>query len=252
MSHDDTRTDRLRSVPRHVAIIMDGNGRWARARGLERSAGHERGITVADEVIMAAAERGVRHLTLYAFSVFNWSRPRAEIDMLMRMCAEFAERYRERYRASGIRLGVIGDLEELPTPTRRAVEATVEATRDGTRLHVTLALSYGCRSDLVSAVRAIAAHAQAGLLLPEEIDEQALRRFMTTSQMPDPDLVIRTGGEKRLSDFLLFEGANAELYFCDAMWPDFDAARLDEALDVYARRERRFGRTAEQVAAAHD
>jgi undecaprenyl diphosphate synthase len=236
--------------PRHIAIIMDGNGRWAAARALARAAGHERGAEIAALAFRACAERHIEHLTLYAFSHANWRRPKDEIDTLMRLCREFCDKHRDELAERGIRLEVIGDLEELPTATRRAVEATVAHTAASTRMVLTLALGYGGRNDLVSAARAIAARARAGVLLPEEIDERALRSHLTTAGLPDPDLVIRTGGEKRLSEFLLFEVANAELFFSDRMWPDFDEALLDEAIAVYARRQRRYGRTAAQVAQA--
>ncbi|HHH31798.1 MAG TPA: di-trans,poly-cis-decaprenylcistransferase, partial [Polyangiaceae bacterium] len=185
------------NAPRHIAIIMDGNGRWARARGLERAEGHEQGVRAAERTYRACQERGVPHLTLYAFSYANWMRPQDEVDMLMRLCGEFAENNRDEFVRRGIELQVIGDLEELPTSTRRQVEETIEATEGGTRMTLTLALGYGGRNDLVGAVRAIAARAQAGIMLPEEIDEDAIRSFMTTNTLPDPDLVIRTGGEKR-------------------------------------------------------
>jgi undecaprenyl diphosphate synthase len=235
--------------PEHIAIIMDGNGRWARARDLPRSAGHARGVKAAELAYRACHERRVPHLTLYAFSYANWSRPDEEVEMLMRLCGEFARDNREAFVERGIRLEVIGDLDELPTATRREIETTIEATANGRQMALTLALGYGCRNDLVGAVRAIAAHARAGLMLPEEIDEQAIRRFMTTSALPDPDLIIRTGGEKRLSDFLLFESAMSELFFCDLMWPDFEEATLDEAIAAFSRRQRRFGRTPEQLVA---
>ncbi|MEM1029338.1 MAG: polyprenyl diphosphate synthase [Myxococcota bacterium] len=235
--------------PQHIAIIMDGNGRWARAQDLPRGAGHERGVKVAEIAYRACHERQVPHLTLYAFSYSNWSRPDAEVAMLMRLCGEFAETNREELVSRSIRMRVIGDLDELPTPTRHRIEATLEATAGGEAMTLTLALGYGCRNDLVGAVRAIAAHARAGLLLPEEIDEKAIRRFMTTRDLPDPDLIIRTGGEKRLSDFLLFESAMSELYFSRVMWPDFTAEILDAAIAAYGRRQRRFGRTPEQLTA---
>ncbi len=238
------------SHPKHIAIIMDGNGRWARARGLERSAGHEQGVQAAERAYRACDERRVDHLTLYAFSYANWNRPQEEVDMLMRLCGEFCARNRDAFLARGIRLQVIGDLEELPTATRHEVERTQRATREQSRMVLTLALGYGGRNDLVGAVRAIAARAHAGLLLPEEIDESAIRGFMTTSALPDPDLVIRTGGEKRLSDFLLFESAMSELFFSNVMWPDFDEEVLDKAIAAYQRRQRRFGRTPEQIASA--
>jgi undecaprenyl diphosphate synthase len=236
--------------PDHIAIIMDGNGRWARARGLERNAGHEQGVSAAERAYRACQERGVPHLTLYAFSYANWLRPREEVEMLMRLCGAFASNNREEFVERGIRLCAIGDLEELPTTTRHDIEATVEATVGNSRMRLTLALGYGGRNDLVGAVRAIAARAQAGILLPEEIDEKAIRSYMTTCSLPDPDLVIRTGGEKRLSDFLLFESAMSELFFSDVMWPEFDETVLDAAITAYGRRQRRFGRTPEQIAAS--
>jgi undecaprenyl diphosphate synthase len=234
--------------PEHIAIIMDGNGRWARARSLPRSAGHAQGVRAAELAFRACHERRVPHLTLYAFSYANWSRPDDEVTMLMRLCGDFARDNRREFVERGIRMEVIGNLEDLPTATRRDIEATIEATQGGGQMVLTLALGYGCRNDLVGAVRAIAAHARAGLLLPEEVDEKAIRRFMSTCALPDPDLIIRTGGEKRLSDFLLFESAMSELFFCDKMWPDFDETTLDEAISAFRRRQRRFGRTPEQIA----
>jgi undecaprenyl diphosphate synthase len=235
------------NTPKHIAIIMDGNGRWARARELERHEGHRQGATKAALAFRACHERKVDHLTLYAFSYSNWKRPQAEVDLLMQLCGEFCGDNRAELVERGIRLQMIGELEELPTRTRHEVETTIADTEAGSAMVLTLALGYGGRNDLVGAVRAIAARAQAGLLLPEEIDEQALRAFMTTAAIPDPDLVIRTGGEQRLSDFLLFESANSELYFSGKMWPDFDERVLDEAIEAYGRRQRRFGHTAEQL-----
>ncbi len=234
-------------IPSHIAIILDGNGRWALQRDLPRTKGHERGLDAVRATIRACNDRNVRYLTLYAFSVANWSRPKAEIDTLMRLCAEFAETEREELVRRGIRVKVIGDLEELPTPTRRAVEDLVEATRSGTTMTLALALSYGGRRDMVSAIRALVARARTGEVIPEDIDEASLRDYLTTTGLPDPDLVIRTGGEKRLSDFLLYECAYAELFFSEALWPDFNEAILDEAIAVFGRRQRRYGRTAEQV-----
>jgi undecaprenyl diphosphate synthase len=248
-SEADRNEDRM-TLPRHIAIILDGNGRWAEQRGLPRTRGHEHGAEAVRAAVRGCRERGIEHLTLYAFSVANWSRPRTEIEALMRLCTEFAERERAELVERGVAVQVIGDLDEAPTATRRAVDALVEATRGGREMTLTLALSYGGRRDMVNAMRAVAAQARAGLVMPEDIDESSLRSFLTTSSLPDPDLVIRTGGEKRLSDFLLFESAYAELFFSEVLWPDFDDKVLDEAIAVFARRERRYGRVGTAVAAA--
>jgi undecaprenyl diphosphate synthase len=237
-----------RSSPSHVGIILDGNGRWARARGLERIEGHRRGAETIRVAVEGCLSRGIPFLTLYAFSVANWLRPEPEIRGLMEVARGFAEGQLEFLAERSVRVELIGEPDEIPTPTRRAMEALLDATRDGSRLTLSIALSYGGRRDLVNAMRAIAARAKAGLVVPEEITERSLRSHLSTSRVPDPDLVIRTGGEKRLSDFLLFEAAYAELFFTDRLWPDFDDETLDEAVRTFARRERRFGKTSEQVA----
>jgi undecaprenyl diphosphate synthase len=234
-------------LPRHVAVIMDGNGRWAKARGLERIEGHAEGARAVRDVVETAARAGVEYLTLYAFSVANWGRPSAEVQALMRLLIAYATDERAELRQLGINVKVIGSLDELPTGTRHAVEDLINYTREGNKMTLTLALSYGARQDIVEAARALAVRVQAGLLLPEEVDEAALQREMTTSSLPDVDLLIRTGGEARLSDFLLMESAYAELLFLDIMWPDFRPQTLYEALDFYAKKERRFGMTSEQV-----
>jgi undecaprenyl diphosphate synthase len=189
----------------------------------------------------------VRFLTLYAFSVANWSRPRPEVEALMRLLQDFAERERQDLRDKGIRLNVIGDLEELPMFARRAVEEAKEFTADCTDMTLSLALSYGGRRDIADAARSIAVRARAGLILPEDIDEEFFHRQMTTHTLPDVDLLIRTGGENRVSDFLLYEAAYAELVFLPIMWPEFTAEALRGALAVYATRERRFGMTSDQL-----
>ncbi len=237
-------------VPGHVAIILDGNGRWAAARGLPRTKGHEHGAGSVRAAVYGCHERGVHTLTLYAFSHANWSRPKNEIDTLMRLCAEFAENESAELAQRNIQVRVIGDLEELPNATRRATEALIEATRHNTGMTLALALSYGGRQDMVSAIRQIAIRARAGLVIPEEVNERSIRGYLSTGDLPDPDLVIRTGGERRLSDFLLFECAYAELFFTETLWPDFSDATLDEAFAAFARRQRRFGKTGEQVEAA--
>lgn len=237
-------------IPRHVAIILDGNGRWAAARGLPRAAGHEHGAKAVRRAIRGCRERGVRYLTLYAFSAANWSRPKDEVAHLMKLCGEFAEQEAEDLAASGIAVEILGELDELPTSTRHKLDELVARTAGGDRMTLGLALSYGGRKDMVSAIRAIAVRAKAGLVIPEEINERSLRAFLTTSRVPDPDLVVRTGGERRLSDFLLFEAAYAELFFTETLWPDFDESTLDAAFAAFAGRQRRFGLTGAQVVQA--
>jgi undecaprenyl diphosphate synthase len=236
-------------VPGHIAIILDGNGRWAETRSMPRTAGHEHGAGAVRTAVYGCHERGVKTVTLYAFSAANWKRPKGEVDTLMRLCAEFAENELEELVKRGIEVRVIGDLDDLPTRTRRATEILVESTRGGSRMKLALALSYGGRQDMVSAIRQIAIRARAGLVIPEEVNERSIRGYLSTGDLPDPDLVIRTGGERRLSDFLLFECAYAELFFTETLWPDFTEKTLDEAIGAFARRQRRYGRTGEQVKA---
>ena len=236
-----------KTIPSHIAIILDGNGRWAAARGLPRTRGHEQGAEAVRRAVRGCYERGVRHLTLYAFSAANWSRPKDEVAHLMQLCGEFAEREADELAEKGVAVEIIGELDDLPTATRHKLEALVERTAGGKRMTLGLALSYGGRKDVVSAIRAIAIRAKAGLVIPEEINERSLRAYLTTAPLPDPDLIVRTGGERRLSDFLLFEAAYAELFFTETLWPDFGEATLDEAIDAFSRRQRRFGKTGAQV-----
>jgi undecaprenyl diphosphate synthase len=197
--------------------------------------------------VETAARVGIQYLTLYAFSVANWARPRVEVEALMRLLVQFAAQERAELRQNGIRVNVIGSLEDLPTVTRRAVEDLIAYTAHGDGMTLSLALSYGGRRDIVEAARTLAVRARAGLVLPEEIDERYFHSHMTTSNLPEVDLLIRTGGETRVSDFLLFEAAYAELVFLPIMWPDFKPDTLHAALDVYSRKERRFGKTPEQI-----
>jgi undecaprenyl diphosphate synthase len=234
-------------MPKHVAIIMDGNGRWAEARGLPRTDGHAQGAESVRETVRTARARGVRFLTLYAFSVANWDRPRSEVRALMQLLAQFAGQEKYELAERGIRLNVIGELDELPTAPRRAIEDAMAFTGNAEDMVLSLALSYGGRNDIVSAARSIAIKVRAGLLLPEEIDEKRLCSEMSTHALPSVDLLIRTGGEARVSDFLLFESAYAELLFLPVMWPEFREQHLDQALAYYANRERRFGLTSSQL-----
>lgn len=235
-------------IPHHVAIVMDGNGRWATARGLPRPAGHLQGVQVATQIYRACRSAGVRHLTLYGFSVANWSRPQAEVDGLMRIFADYASSLRGDFIARGIRFNVIGDIDSLPAATRDSLRATCEATAEQDGMVLSMALSYGGRTDLLRAARALVARAAAGELSADEVDDDALREHMCTAGMPDPDLLIRTGGELRLSDFLVFESAYAELRFSDVLWPDFDEDDLADAFTDFAGRERRFGRVGRAAA----
>jgi undecaprenyl diphosphate synthase len=239
-----------RQLPRHVAIIMDGNGRWAQARGLPRTDGHAEGARAVRDTVETAARMGIECLTLYAFSTANWSRPRSEIEALMRLLLDFSRQERMELRELGIRVRVAGHAEELPLLTRLALRELVDYTRGGERMTLTLALSYGGRRDMIDAARALAEQVRAGQLDPSAIDESAFRARLSTSGLPDVDLLIRTGGESRVSDFLLFEGAYAELEFLGVMWPEFRARHLVEAVERYMHQERRFGLTSEQVRTA--
>lgn len=243
----NSRSTRDKKTPAHIAIILDGNGRWATTRGLPRTAGHEHGSKAVRTAVYGCHDRGVSALTLYAFSAANWSRPKNEIETLMRLCAEFAEQEVAEIVRRDIRVTVIGDIDELPTRTRRSTEALVEATKNCKGMQLALALSYGGRQDMVSAIKQIAIRARAGLVIPEEVTEESLRQYLSTGNLPDPDLVIRTGGERRLSDFLLFECAYAELFFTETLWPDFTEETLEEAISAFSRRQRRYGKTDAQI-----
>ncbi len=240
-------SETIAKIPRHIAIIMDGNGRWAEARGLARTEGHAKGADSVRATVRACRSAGVQYLTLYAFSVANWQRPAAEVKALMHLLAHFAEREKYELRERGIRLSVVGDVSELPTSARRAIESAMEYTAGCNDMVLSLALSYGGRNDIVSAARALAIKVRAGLLLPEEIDEQRLQAEMSTHKLPSVDLLIRTGGESRVSDFLLYESAYAELLFLPIMWPEFGEEQVAQALAYFANRERRFGLTSGQV-----
>ena len=235
-----------KDVPRHVAIIMDGNGRWAKRRLLPRVAGHRKGVEALRGVIRACAERGISHLTVFAFSSENWRRPQEEVTLLMELFMRALESEVAKLHENGIRFRVIGDLGGFSARIQSLIRDAEALTRGNTRLTFTVAANYGGRWDVVQAVRALIAEgAQAA-----DIDEATLAKRLAMAGEPDPDLFIRTGGEQRISNFLLWQLAYAELYFTDALWPDFDAAALDAAIVSYRRRERRFGRTSEQVQSA--
>lgn len=231
-----------RHVPRHVAVIMDGNGRWARRRGLPRHAGHWEGMKAVREAVEAACATGVEILTLFAFSTENWKRPRSEIDALMALLQAYAEQERESLARAGVEARVLGEIDRLDAPSREAVRRIEESTRGGSVLRLNLMVSYGAREELVRAARTLAAQARDGSLDPESIDAPTLERVLFTAGLPDPDLLIRTSGEFRISNFMLWQLAYTELYIASAYWPDFTREDFYTAVLDYQRRERRFGR----------
>jgi undecaprenyl diphosphate synthase len=232
-------------VPRHVAIIMDGNGRWAKKRYLPRVAGHRRGVEAVREAVKACIARGVGYLTLFAFSSENWRRPAEEVTLLMQLFLKALEQEVEKLHGNGIRFKVIGDLSAFDPVIVDHVRRAEELTSANTRLTLTVAANYGGRWDILQAANRCRAEHPG-----EEITEELLSRYLSMSYAPEPDLFIRTGGEERISNFLLWQVAYTELHFTPALWPDFDAAALDVAIESYRARERRFGRTSEQLAAA--
>jgi len=236
-----------RALPRHLAIIMDGNGRWAKRRGLPRIEGHRRGADSVREVTRAARELGLEALTLYAFSSQNWDRPIEEVRMLMALLRDYLHDEREEILGNNIRLVSIGDSQRLPDFVKEPLAELKEASAKNTGMTLCLALSYGGREAIIDATRKLIADVQSGAIRPQDVNQLSFSEALSTSGLPPLDLVIRTSGEQRLSNFLLWEVAYAELYFTDTLWPDFKKAELVDALDVYQNRERRFGLTSDQV-----
>jgi len=229
----------LDRLPRHIAVIMDGNGRWAKKRRLPRIAGHRAGIRAVRQVVEACARLGVPYLTLYAFSVENWKRPHAEVQLLMSLLREYLKKEINELNEQNISLGVIGRIGELSAPVRSDLERAIQQTQQNTGLRLTLALNYGSRAELVDAVRALVARARSNGAL--EIDESAVSRQLYTAAIPDPDLLIRTSGEMRLSNFLLWQAAYSEIWVTDTLWPDFTQIHLFQAVLDFQKRERRYG-----------
>jgi undecaprenyl diphosphate synthase len=229
------------AVPQHVGIIMDGNGRWASRRGLPRSLGHKAGAEAARRVVEAAGKAGVRWLTLFAFSSENWRRPAEEVRDLTALMRHYLAHEVAKLVEEGVRLRVIGERDRFGPDTVRAMQRAEEATAGGTRLNLNVAISYGGRAEIAAAAREIARRAAAGTLDPDSVDEAMLERFLFTTGMPDPDLIIRTSGEMRISNFLLWQAAYAEFVFQDVLWPDYGAADLQAAIGAFAGRERRYG-----------
>ena len=235
----------LNRVPRHVAIIMDGNGRWAKQRGHERSYGHQAGAETVHVIAEEGARLGVRYLTLYTFSTENWNRPTDEVAALMGLLFDSIEE--ETFMKNDISFRVIGDTAKLPANVQQRLSDCIAHTADNKGMCLVLALSYSSRWEITEATRQIAALVQSGKLRPEDIDDETVTSHLATSFMPDPDLLIRTGGELRLSNYLLWQCAYSELYFCDTYWPDFREEEFCKAICDYQKRERRFGKTSEQI-----
>ena len=237
----------IENVPRHVAIIMDGNGRWAKKRGLLRIFGHERGAKAVRETIEAAGESGVTHLTLYAFSTENWNRPKSEVTKLMNLLVSSLKKEFKTLHKNEIKLCAIGNLEELPPKAYKELSEVIEKTKNNKKLVLTLALSYGSRNEIVKTVKEIAEKVKNNIISVENIDDSIINEHLYTRNLPDVDLLIRTSGEQRISNFLLWQIAYAELYFTDVLWPDFKKEDLYRAILNYQNRERRFGKTSEQL-----
>jgi undecaprenyl diphosphate synthase len=232
---------RTQPLPQHVAIIMDGNGRWATRRGLPRVAGHREGVKAARAIVRAAGDLGLRYLTLYAFSTENWSRPEDEVSMLMKLLEESIYRELPELMERNVRLRIIGRANGVPVPIRRGIDRVVEATRDNTGLHLLMAFNYGGRDELIDAFRTLARRVAAGELKPDDISEADVSRALYTAETPDPDLLIRTSGEMRVSNFLLWQIAYTELWITSTLWPDFRPVDLYRAVADFQGRTRRFG-----------
>jgi undecaprenyl diphosphate synthase len=235
------------NTPRHIAVIMDGNGRWAAARALPRPAGHHMGVRSVKQIVENCARRGVEVLTLFAFSSENWKRPKEEVSMLMRRFLEALDEEVAELHRNGIRLRFIGDLQQLSPALRERMTASSALTADNRRMTLVVAIAYGGRWDIACAAQALARRCAAGEMQADAVDETALAAQMALADVPDPDLLIRTGGERRISNFLLWNLAYTELYFCDTLWPDFGEPELLAALDYFAGRQRRFGLVPGQV-----
>jgi undecaprenyl diphosphate synthase len=234
-------------IPVHIAIIMDGNGRWAKKRGFMRTLGHEKGVDAVRETVEAATELGIRYLTLYAFSTENWNRPKYEIDALMKLLVKSVHKERKTFMDNNIRLMAIGDLGNLPSKSYGELMKAIEDTSGNTGLRLVLALSYSSRWEIVEAARSLARKVSDGTLNAEEINIDSFAASLTTASIPDPELLIRTSGEYRVSNFLLWQIAYSELYFTPVLWPDFSKEELYRAVIDYQGRERRFGMTSEQI-----
>ena len=230
-----------KKIPQHVAIIMDGNGRWAKQRGKDRSEGHFAGMMALRDTVKAAAEMGVKYLTVYAFSTENWGRPQAEVEALMQLVCKGVEMNTPELRERGVRVEVIGARERFSDEVNSALDRIISSTASGQRMTLVLALNYSSRSELTAAVQRLARRVAEGEIRAEQIDEQMISQSLYTASMPDPDLIIRTSGECRLSNFLMWQASYAEFYFTPTLWPDFGEEQLREALEAFGARDRRYG-----------
>lgn len=230
-----------KKIPQHIAIIMDGNGRWAKQRGKDRSEGHFAGMMALRETVKNAASAGVKWLTVYAFSTENWGRPQAEVDALMELVCKGVEMNTPELAAEGVRVQIIGERSRFSDQVKASLDRIEQQTAQGEVMTLVLALNYSSRSEITAAVQKLASRVAAGEISAEQIDEQTISQALYTAAMPDPDLVIRTSGECRMSNFMMWQASYAELYFTDALWPDFNKEELDKALEAYAARDRRYG-----------
>jgi undecaprenyl diphosphate synthase len=237
----------LQRVPQHVAIIMDGNGRWAKGKGMERIFGHKNALTSVRESVAAATDVGVKAITLYAFSTENWNRPKLEVKMLMTLLVTSLKKELLGFQENGVKVNAIGDLKSLPTKAQKVLAEVIDATKDNNKIVLTFALSYGSREEIVNTIKNISKKVVNNELTIEEIDENVINSHLYTFNLPDVDLMIRTSGEQRISNFLLWQMAYAELYFTEVLWPDFRKSDFFDAVIEYQNRERRFGKTSEQI-----
>ena len=235
------------NLPKHLAIIMDGNGRWAKKRGLIRALGHESGTKSVKVTVETCAKIGIENLTLYAFSTENWNRPKLEVDTLMKLLVSSLKKELKTLQENNIRLNSIGNLSKLPNSILKELQEVIEKTKNNTRMTLTLALSYGSREELLNVVKNISDKVKNNIISIDTIDESIINQHLYTHNLPDVDLLIRTSGEHRISNFLLWQIAYAELYFTEVLWPDFTEEHLYEAIISYQKRERRFGKTSEQI-----
>src|SRR3970040_651557 len=235
------------NLPRHLAIIMDGNGRWAKQQGLLRAFGHESGTKSVKIIIETCARLGIQNLTLYAFSTENWNRPKLEVDTLMKILIKSLKKELTTLQSNNIKLSTIGNLEKMPQSAQKELLDVIEKTKNNTQMTLTLALSYGSREEIINAVKNISDNVKNNIISIDSIDDSIIHELLYTHTVPDVDLLIRTSGEHRISNFLLWQIAYAELYFTDILWPDFKEEDLYEAIISYTKRERRFGKTSEQI-----